>query len=215
VDFWSVLLGNRRRPWERFADRWLFPFLLARLPGIEVADGILVKGWPRVDIAPTAKVSLGASVTLNSRNPRYHANLHSRVKLFAERAARIEIGASTRIHGTCLHALERITIGKGCLIAGNSQIFDSNGHDLAFPEVEKRLETKGTTEPVMIGDHVWIGLNCIVLPGVTIGEGTVVGAGSVVTRDLPPFTVAGGNPARVLKDFSELRRRSNEAGSSA
>ena len=55
-------------------------------------------------------------------------------------------------------------------------------------------------EPIVIGDRVWIGMNATVLGGVTIGEGAVVAAGSVVTKDVPPFTVVGGVPARPIKD---------------
>lgn len=55
--------------------------------------------------------------------------------------------------------------------------------------------------PVTIGDYVWIGMNCLILKGVTIGEGAIIGAGSVVTRDVPPFCLAAGSPARVLRSL--------------
>ena len=58
-------------------------------------------------------------------------------------------------------------------------------------------------EPITIGDNVWLGGGVIVCPGVTIGADTVVGAGSVVTRDLPPFVVAGGMPARVIRELPQ------------
>ncbi|MEH7581800.1 DapH/DapD/GlmU-related protein, partial [Priestia megaterium] len=54
-------------------------------------------------------------------------------------------------------------------------------------------------EPVIIEDRVWIGARCIILPGVTIGKGATVGAGAVVTKDVPPYTVVAGNPAKVVK----------------
>jgi maltose O-acetyltransferase len=64
---------------------------------------------------------------------------------------------------------------------------------------EQRRQKWETAEPIAIGDNVWLGGGAIVLPGVTIGENTVVGAGSVVTRDLPANVVAVGNPARVVR----------------
>ena len=57
-------------------------------------------------------------------------------------------------------------------------------------------------QPVTIGDYAWIGLNCIILTGVTIGEGAIIGAGSVVTRDVPPHCLAAGSPARVLRHLA-------------
>jgi acetyltransferase-like isoleucine patch superfamily enzyme len=90
-------------------------------------------------------------------------------------------------------------VGRRCLIAANCQIIDGSGHDLSFENVENRINTKGSARPIIIEDDVWIGAQTIVLPGVRIGKGSVIGAGSVVTRDVPPFTVAAGNPAKVIR----------------
>ncbi|HXG48013.1 MAG TPA: DapH/DapD/GlmU-related protein [Methylomirabilota bacterium] len=188
---------------RRGVEKLLFPALLRGVRGLTLQGGVVVKGWPLLDIAPGASVELGDAVTLNSRNRGYHANLFGPVKFYAERGATIRIGARTRIHGSCLHAIERITVGERCLIAGNVQIFDGHGHELSFPDVRRRGDTKGPAAPVTIGDDVWIGLNAIILPGVTIGDGSVVAAGSVVTKDVPPRVVVGGNPARIIADYSE------------
>jgi acetyltransferase-like isoleucine patch superfamily enzyme len=105
----------------------------------------------------------------------------------------------------------KILIGSRVLIAHNCNIFDSTTHpidkfqrylhekeviNVGFPnELYETLEQA----PVRIEDDVWIGCSCIILKGVTIGEGAIVSAGSVVTKDVPPNTMVGGNPARVLK----------------
>ena len=57
------------------------------------------------------------------------------------------------------------------------------------------------SQPIVIEDDAWIGMNCIILKGVTVGRGAVVGAGSVVTKDVPPWTLVAGNPARVIKEL--------------
>lgn len=85
-----------------------------------------------------------------------------------------------------------IVIGKGAYIAPNVGIITAN-HDPN--DLDQHLEGKA----VIIGDRCWIGMNSIILPGVTVGDGSIVGAGSVVTKSLPAGCVAAGNPARVIK----------------
>ena len=91
-----------------------------------------------------------------------------------------------------LYDVERITIGDNAIVSDGAYICTA-GHDIASRDF--RL----TTAPVTIGRSAWVAARAIVLPGVTIGEGAVVAAGAVVTRDVPPWTVVGGNPARVIR----------------
>jgi maltose O-acetyltransferase len=88
-----------------------------------------------------------------------------------------------------------VTIGSNVLLAPNVQIYAAH-HPL---DAATRLTTLELASPITIGDNVWIGGNVIVLPGVAIGDNTVVGAGSVVTKDLPANVIAAGNPCRVLR----------------
>lgn len=169
-------------------------------PNIEVKGKLIVNRLPLIDIRKGCCLSIGKNVTLNSRNKGYHANLHSPVKIFADKpGAKIKLGDNTRIHGSCIHAKEFISIGKNCLIAANCQIFDCNGHDVSFPYIVDRINTTGKSKPIIIEENVWIGINSIILPGVTIGAGSVISANSVVVKDIPPMVVAGGNPAVVIK----------------
>src|SRR5262249_41348902 len=139
-------------------------------------------------------------VTLNSMNFEYHLNMHSPVKLYADRpGATIRIGHDTRIHGSCLHASSSVTVGRRCLFAANCQIICGHGHGLSFAYVPRSIHPDGDCRTIIIEDDVWIGANTIVLPGVTIGRGSVIGAGSVVTKSIPSMVVAAGNPARVIK----------------
>lgn len=169
-----------------------------------IIDSIFINGVPIIDLRNGGKLIIGKNVRLNSFNKGYHLNMFAPVKLFADRpGAVIEIGDNTRIHGSCIHAYSRISIGKNCLIAANCQIFDGSGHDLSFENVDNRIHTTGGARPITISDSVWIGANSIILPGVSIGRGTVVAAGSVVVKDLPPMVIAGGNPARVISRYNE------------
>ena len=186
-------------PWNKF-----FIFRISVKQNIKIKNKLTIKGLPMIDIREGSKLYIGTGVMLNSMNKGYHINLHSPVKLFADReGAEIRIGDNTRIHGTCIHAYQSVVIGSNCLIAANCQIFDGSGHDISFPNVKDRINTAGTSKPVIIEDNVWIGANSIILPGVTIGRGSVIAAGSVVTKSIPPMVIAGGNSAVIIKKYSE------------
>lgn len=119
--------------------------------------------------------------------------------------ARLVIGDYTTInYRTTISVVQSVTIGSHCLLAGEIKIFDNNSHPLDYRE-RRKPHVLGPAEvaPVVIEDDVWIGNNCIILKGVRIGRGAVVAAGSIVTKDVPPFTLVGGNPARVLKRLAE------------
>lgn len=91
-----------------------------------------------------------------------------------------------------------VYIGNRVLIGYRTQILSSNH---AVPAKPARIFNAGHVKaPVRIEDDVWIGANCTILPGVAVGEGSIVAAGSVVTRDVPPFTYVGGVPAKVIKE---------------
>ena len=108
----------------------------------------------------------------------------------------IEIGCNTVINrGTYLDGRDTLKIGNNVNVSHGSLI-QTLTHDPHNPDFVCLCK------PVVIEDHVWIGARAIILPGVTIGEGAVIGAGSVVTRNVPPYTIAVGSPARVVKDRS-------------
>jgi acetyltransferase-like isoleucine patch superfamily enzyme len=118
------------------------------------------------------------------------------LELVAAAGGVLEIGERTFINfGTSIVANERITVGARCQIGPFCMLMDNSYHRL---EPERRDETPPSA-PVAIGDNVWLGARTIVLPGVTIGDDAVIGAGSVVTRDVPARTFAAGAPARVVK----------------
>ncbi len=112
----------------------------------------------------------------------------------------LRIGARTFVNFGCV-ALDcaSITIGADVQIGPNVQLLTPT-HPLDPAERRAKIEA---AEPIVIGDNVWLGGGAIVLPGVTIGEHTVVGAGAVVTKDLPPCVVAVGNPARVIRSVPQ------------
>lgn len=126
--------------------------------------------------------------------------------------ARVRIGRFSLLNGARLICDHNIEIGDFCLISWNVVIMDSERWSqnlldrrrelVRVPEREDRhVESQTEGEPVRVGPNVWIGFDSCVLPGVAIGEGSVVGARSVVREDVPPNTVVVGNPARPVRDL--------------
>ena len=121
-----------------------------------------------------------------------------RPPLFVDYGTYITVGAGTFINYN-LTALDvaPITIGRDCQIGPNVQLLTPT-HPI---DPQPRRDKLEAALPITLGDNVWLGGGVIVLPGVSIGENTVIGAGSVVTRDVPANVVAVGNPARVIRSI--------------
>ncbi len=114
----------------------------------------------------------------------------------------VKIGNDVHIQFGCsffVSAKDGLTIGDGCVFAHDVQILTRNHNydsdDLEYIPYDKRQIDR----PVEIGEYSWIGARVTILPGVKIGRGVVVGAGSVVTKNVPDYAVVGGNPAKILK----------------
>tara|TARA_B110001469_G_scaffold122004_1_gene132084 strand:- start:341 stop:985 length:645 start_codon:yes stop_codon:yes gene_type:complete len=111
----------------------------------------------------------------------------------------ITIAARTVINNNVsLIANNSITIGTDCLIGEFVSVYDCDFHEIT-PE-KRSSDSAGNIAEVAIGNNVWLGSRAIILKGVTIGENSVIAAGSVVTKSIPPNVVAGGNPATVIKE---------------
>jgi maltose O-acetyltransferase len=117
-------------------------------------------------------------------------------ELLVHLGARLRVGKRTFInYGSSIAAAGCVTIGDNCLIGQYCAIMDTEYHGL------RDRHRAPAPRPVTLGNNVWLGTRVVVLPGVTIGEGAVVGAGSIVTRDIPPHTLAAGVPARVIRQL--------------
>ena len=112
--------------------------------------------------------------------------------------AKLVLGSGYMNHDCVIDCFDSISIGHHVVISERVVLRDSDNHSIqdAGDTVSDR---SAETAPIVIGDHVWIGMNVIVLKGVTIGEGAIVAAGSVVNKDVPAHCLVGGVPARVIK----------------
>jgi acetyltransferase-like isoleucine patch superfamily enzyme len=112
----------------------------------------------------------------------------------------LRIGKNFAMTGGSIVAAEKVIIGDNVNVGANTTIMDTDFHPLDA-QVRRLDAHSAKTAPVLIEDDVFIGVNCLVLKGVTIGRGSVVGAGSVVTKDVPPATIVAGNPLRILENI--------------
>lgn len=159
--------------------------------------------------------SLCRNETGNKNNILIGDNCRIRCQLIALGSGKIKIGNNTYIGGPSkIGAIQSISIGNDVIIAGEVHIFDNNNHPTA-PEVRYAMTqsansegplwswTEAEAKPVIIEDNVWIGERSTILKGVRIGKGSIVACNSVVTKDVPAYTIVAGNPAKVVKNLLE------------
>ena len=157
-----------------------------RFRGADVGSRLRVSGRPRVVVHGTMR--LGDRVQIYSTL--------ARSEFVADSRATLEIGSRTLVNfGTSIVATGGVSIGAHCHIGPHCIIMDNPFHEL---DPDRRLDVPAP-RPIVIEDNVWLGARVIVLPGVTIGRDSVVGAGSVVTKDVPPRTLVAGVPAREVR----------------
>ena len=143
--------------------------------------------------------------------------------IFESDKGRIVFGDRVSFGNSTIICRNKIQFGSDIYVAWGVTFYDHDSHSLDYKErvydrerelkaLEEGLPNKILTKnwkvvnskPIIIGDHVWIGMNVLILKGVNIGEGAIVGAGSVVTKDVPAWTLVGGNPARVIRKLKTL-----------
>ncbi len=131
--------------------------------------------------------------------------IKDRVHIGASRA-RIQIGSNCFVgNNVWIGGTGDIAIGENCMLGSNTVVISSN-HDFSVISVPYHLG-KEIAAPIRIGSDVWVGANCVILPGVTVGDGAVVGAGAIVTRDIPSGTLAVGNPATAARTIPPREHR--------
>ena len=174
--------------------------LMFALHGIRWQRGWRIFGMPLIQRHRGSTIELGTGLELRSwrsSNPL----MPNHPCVFSTRTAQavIRVGPRCSFTGAMVVALESIQIGADVLVGTNAAIVDSDFHPLY---VSQRLPGNvGRVKPVVIRDQVFIGMNSLILKGVEIGQGSVIGAGSVVIGNIPPGVIAAGNPAQVVREL--------------
>jgi acetyltransferase-like isoleucine patch superfamily enzyme len=173
---------------------------ICKLNGVLYGKNVRLFGLPIIYRHGGASIVLGDNIILSSSTRFNLAGINHRVILAADREnSNITIGSNTGISGAVIHARNSITIGNYVSIGANVKIFDHDFHSLDYLSRRTDLQNDIVTKPICIEDDVWIGAESIILKGVTIGRAAIIGAGSVVTKDIPPLTIWAGNPAKFIR----------------
>ena len=188
-------LGWIPRPFGVLLRRLIYPLFLKIGRSVYIQSGTELLGPERIELGD--EVKLLRDVRLNANAPNSKIWLGSRVCLdrgvdinvVTQGNCHIEIGDGSYLGPyACLAGPGNITIGKKCLIASQVGIYANNHREYGL-----------SCDGITIEDHCWLGSGVKILDGVTIGKNSVVGAGAVVTKSIPPYSVAVGVPAKVIK----------------
>ena len=182
---------------RQYRDTWLCRSF-ARWWGVQLGGPCTFCGLTFFRRHPYSKIKIGKGcvfVSASWYNP-VGLNRRCRISTISENAF-IEIKSDCGFSGTVITSTEKILIGERVRCGANVTITDTDWHPV--DKYDRNLGKPPKTAPVIIENDVWLGLNVTVLKGVTIGKGTVVGAHSLVTGDLPEHVFAAGIPAKVIK----------------
>ncbi len=176
---WSILIPNQTRP--RLWIKWFInPFYHKK------GKGACVRRRTRMDVAPWNKFELGKYSTIEDFSAINNG------------VGNVIIGDRTKI-GLSNTIIGPVTIGNDIRLAQNITLSGLNHN---YEDIDCPIHEQGvSTSPIVIEDETWIGANVVVLAGVTIGKHSVIAAGSIVTKDVPPYSVVVGNPARIVKQY--------------
>jgi len=175
--------------------------LIIKFQHIQIGKNCKFYGMPIIVKSPKALLKIGEHLILTSCFIDNLIGLYQRSIIFARDNAEIIIGDNVSMSGVTIYSFKKIVIGNNTSIGANTKIFDSDFHPidpnirLTDPDNKEFTKMKDT----IIGNNVFIGCNCLILKGVHIGDNSVIGAGSVVTKDVPNNCIAAGNPATIVK----------------
>lgn len=176
-----------------------------RMLGCHCGKNFKIDGKLWIRAQRKGAIWIGDNVKINSRFGSNLVGLTNPTVFQCLESGTITIGNNSGLSSAVLSARSLIAIGEDVKIGGNVRIYDHDYHSLDFKKrrgLEDSLDVK--SRPVKIGNDVFIGANAMILKGVTIGDGAIVGAGSVVCRDIPAGQVWAGNPARFIKELDAM-----------
>jgi len=156
-----------------------------------ISGALVISGW--------GKVSFGEGVKINSSFRSNPVGISNKTAFFISHKAKITICDNVGISNSLFYARESITVEENVLIGGGCQFFDTDFHSLNFEDRVFNGDNNVNNSPICIKKGAFIGASTIVLKGVTVGERSIVAAGSVVTKNIPADEIWGGSPAKMIR----------------
>ena len=174
--------------------------MVMKITKVKYGKNLLLKGMPIIFNQSGATLTIKDNVTINSSFLSNLIGLYQRTIIVTRVPnAKIEIGNNVGISGATIYARNSVYIGDNTLIGGNAKILDNDFHPLNIEDRNKDIKEKISSKPIHIGKNCFIGCNTIILKGTTLGDGCVVGAGSIVSGTIDDNSVIAGNPAKDIK----------------
>jgi len=168
--------------------------------GIEIEQNVKFVGQPLITNVKDSTIKIGAGCIFNSKFTSNVAGINHPCILTTMRPnAKIEIGENSGFSGATIVAYNHVKIGNNVNVGVNACIYDSDFHPIDAEDRRNHSTEAIKDKPIIIEDDVWIGANVIVLKGVTIGCRSIIGAGSIVTTNVPADSIFAGNPAKLIK----------------
>lgn len=187
-----------RKQLDSFYTRLLFMAYDVRYISFRTS-GILKLFTPK-EKTPGGYIILGSNFAMNNRINGNPIGPNENCLFYVGYGGRISIGDNVGISQSSLVAYAPINIGNSVKIGGGTCVWTTDFHSLDWKIRRSKEDLKyRKIAPVTIEDDVFIGAKCIILKGVTIGKGSIIAAGSVVTKSIPPFEIWGGNPAKIIR----------------
>jgi acetyltransferase-like isoleucine patch superfamily enzyme len=171
-----------------------------RLRGVQIKRNLRVYSFPLCRRHFSATIKIGSNVTIFNKLSENPAGISHRSVLIASKpGARLIIGDNVGMSGVVLDCTKEIVLEDFVYLGAGVMVYDTDFHPINFSDRRVKDKSKIKSAPVRICEDAWIGARTIILKGVTIGPRAVVGAGSVVTRDIPADCIAAGVPAKFVK----------------
>lgn len=188
---------HKLRNWISLCGSSIFTRIWAACKGVEFGKSLRAKGIPYFYRIPHSAIRIGNNCSIWSSFRSNNIGSMSRSRICTQTPdAQILIGNQVGMSSISISSHLKIEIGDQTIIGAGTVITDSDWHN---PDPMQRTTSTGNPKPIHIGKNVFIGTRSIILKGVTIGDNSVIGAGSVVTNDIPANVIAAGNPCHVIK----------------
>ena len=171
-----------------------------RLHGVQLKQNLRIYSFPLCRRHMSATIKIGSNVTIYNKISENPAGINHRSVLVASKpGAKLIIGDNVGISGVILDCTKEIVLEDFVYLGAGVMVYDTDFHPINFSDRRMKDKSKIKSAPVRICEGAWIGARTIILKGVTIGPRAVIGAGSVVTRDIPADCIAAGVPAKFIK----------------